>query len=97
MLILASYHTHCSGGGGGGGAGCEEASAFDFPLPPFGVRSSRKAWNLDVPRLAASPCLQLLLISWAVMACFLEGGWADAAHWAPRDFPSRSPGNFGLL
>jgi len=58
VLILASYHTHCSGGGGGGGAGCEEASAFDFPLSPFGVRSTRKAWNLVVdPRLAASSSL----------------------------------------
>jgi len=64
VLILASHHTHRSGGGGGGGAGCEEASAFDFPLPPFGVCSSRKAWNVVVdPRLAASSSLQLLLIS----------------------------------
>ena len=35
MLILAFNHAHRSGGGGGGGAGCEEASAFDFPLAPL--------------------------------------------------------------
>jgi hypothetical protein len=73
VLILAFFHAHRSDGGGEGGAGCEEASAFDFPLPPFGMRSSRKAWNLVVDsRLANSPSLQLLLISWAVMACFLH-------------------------
>jgi len=75
---------------GEGGAGCEEASAFDFPLPPFGVCSSRKPWNLVVdPRLAASSCLQLLLISWAVMACFFH--WEVAGQMlpmAPKYFPS---------
>ena len=71
----------------GEGAGCEEA----FLMPPFGVRFSRKAWNLVVnPRLAASSSLQLLLISWAVMACFLH--WKVVGQsWAPKYFPSLFP------
>jgi len=60
-------------------------------MPPFGVRFSRKAWNLVVnPRLAASSSLQLLLISWAVMACFLH--WKVVGQsWAPKYFPSLFP------
>ena len=94
MLILA-YHTHCSGGGGGGKAGCEEASASDFPLPPFDVRSSRKAWIW----LWTQSLLLLQACSYAdLMGCngllsALEGGWADAAH-GPPDITITFPGQF---
>jgi len=94
VLILASYHTHRSGGGGGGGAGCEEASAFDFPLPPFGVRSSRKAWNLVGPKAC---CFFKLAANADLMGCIgllsaLEGG----CPWAPKYLPF-FPGNLWLL
>jgi len=74
----------------GEGAGCEEA----FLMPPFGVRFSRKAWNLVVnPRLAASSSLQLLLISWAVVACFLH--WKVAGQMLPMG-PQLLPITFPL-
>jgi len=57
------------------------------------VRSSRKAWNLVVePRYADSPSLQLLLISWAVMACFLHRKVAgQMLPMGPQIFPITFP------
>ena len=100
MLILAFFHAHRSDGGGEGGAGCEEASAFDFPLPPFGVRSSRKSLELGCGLKAC--CFFKLAAIADLMGCngllsaLLEGGWADAAHGPPNTSHHFSPGIYEL-
>jgi hypothetical protein len=103
VLILASYHTHRSGGGGGGGAGGEEASAINFPLPPFGVRSSKVGLELGC---GSKTCCFFKLVAVAdLMGCnglqwpaFCTGKVAgQMLPMGPQIFPITFPGNFALL
>ena len=87
--ILASYHTQRTGGGGGGGAGCEEAFHLIFHCPPLVCALPEKPG----PKACGFFKLQLLLISWAVVACFLH--WKVAGQMLPMG-PQLLPITFPL-
>jgi len=67
---------------GEGGQAVKKRLHLIFHCPPLVCALPEKPGTWLDPRLAASSSLQLMLISWAVLACFLH--WKVAAHGPPN-------------
>ena len=97
LLLLLPYSPFSDGEGVGGQA--EEASAFDFPLPPLVFVLPEKPgtclWTQGL--LLLQPVSVANLMGCSGLLSALEDGWADGAH-GPRSTSLHfSPGKFGLF